>query len=428
MNILDVIQHQVMSNPIFTGLAGGAAVTGALAFVGYQLRAFPTRMISLIKNQFTVTLSIFNEDEVYHSMSLWLAAHPKTEKIRRFNVVTKWDHKSERRVHKLTPGSGTHFIRHNNRWFIFRKDIIRPTAGGGAMTKTETITITTFGRDPKPIQNLISDITETDKVKDTIPLYFWTSRGFKMCGERLKRPLETVFLSEDQKERILADLQRFLASHKWYSDRGIPWRRTFLLEGPPGTGKSTLIFALASALNKPVYIINPSTIHNDSILLEAMNSAGNGIVVIEDADSFKVTHERKKNTKSKKAEQVAEGGAIATDSIEEVKDTGNDQAGITQSGFLNAVDGIASGEGRILFITSNHPDMLDAAIMRPGRVDRREHLGLANIEVAKQMYKAYFPQGNFKSFAKEIEPKLPIAPAAIQGMLLQKMHIVGPEL
>ena len=50
---------------------------------------------------------------------------------------------------------------------------------------------------------------------------------------------------------------------------------------------------------------------------------------------------------------------------------------ISFSGLLNAIDGPASQEGRMLFMTTNHPDRLDPALIRPGRVDMQAELGLA---------------------------------------------------
>jgi mitochondrial chaperone BCS1 len=52
---------------------------------------------------------------------------------------------------------------------------------------------------------------------------------------------------------------------------------------------------------------------------------------------------------------------------------------VTHSGLLNAIDGVASVDGRVLFMTTNHPEKLDEAFLRPGRVDVREHIGLGRL-------------------------------------------------
>lgn len=424
--------QKTLESDVATGMASGALLLSVIAFIGYQLRSLPRRLISLTERQFTVTLTVYGEDDVFHPLSLWLANHPTTKRARRLNVVTKWEDAGlglhdgpQRRVHKLTPGPGIHFLRFQNRWFLVRKDVTQPGAGdaGGrnapqpaGARKAETLTIITHGRDPSVIQKLIDEVADVQTNRDTVPVYFWAGNGYARCAERLKRPLSTVYLDEGLKQRVVDDLQNFLGRRRWYADRGIPWRRGYLFEGPPGTGKSTLIFALASLFERPVYIINPSVMWDDGSLMRAMNEAGSGVVVIEDADTFKITQER-----SKKAPRPDRGHAELTQAATSWQPPreGEDDGGITLSGLLNAIDGIASAEGRILFITSNHPDALDAALMRPGRVDVRERLGLAQAEVARQMFAAFFPEGDADGFIREITPRLPMAPAAIQNILLE---------
>ena len=62
---------------------------------------------------------------------------------------------------------------------------------------------------------------------------------------RRKRPLGSVILERGLSEKILLDVREFIDSPKWYMDRGIPYRRGYLLYGPPGCGKSSYIMALA---------------------------------------------------------------------------------------------------------------------------------------------------------------------------------------
>lgn len=61
-----------------------------------------------------------------------------------------------------------------------------------------------------------------------------------LAGSRPKRPLSSVVLDEGIKELILEDANDFLASELWYAERGIPWRRGYLLHGCPGSGKTSL--------------------------------------------------------------------------------------------------------------------------------------------------------------------------------------------
>lgn len=62
---------------------------------------------------------------------------------------------------------------------------------------------------------------------------------------RKKRPLDSVVLDEGLADAILSDVKDFIDDPQWYTDRGIPYRRGYLLYGPPGCGKSSFITALA---------------------------------------------------------------------------------------------------------------------------------------------------------------------------------------
>lgn len=66
------------------------------------------------------------------------------------------------------------------------------------------------------------------------------------------------------------------------------------------------------------------------------------------------------------------------------------QSSVTFSGFLNALDGVASGEERIIFMTTNHLGALDPALIRPGRVDLIELLNDANPAQAKRLFLQFY--------------------------------------
>jgi mitochondrial chaperone BCS1 len=68
---------------------------------------------------------------------------------------------------------------------------------------------------------------------------------------------------------------------------------------------------------------------------------------------------------------------------------------VTFSGFLNALDGVASGEERIIFLTTNHIDRLDPALIRPGRVDLAPSVDDAVPEQARTLFTNFY--GNRQS-------------------------------
>lgn len=75
---------------------------------------------------------------------------------------------------------------------------------------------------------------------------------------RKRRPISSVVLDEGLSDKILSDCRDFIKNHQWYSDRGIPYRRGYLLYGPPGCGKSSFITALAGELEFGICLLNLS--------------------------------------------------------------------------------------------------------------------------------------------------------------------------
>jgi chaperone BCS1 len=103
---------------------------------------------------------------------------------------------------------------------------------------------------------------------------------------------------------------------------------------------------------------------------------------------------------------------------------------VTLSGLLNAIDGNASAEGRLLIMTSNNPDTLDEALTRPGRIDKKTHFGKLMPPSAKGMFKRLigraaiaslgFTDEQIEAFATQFSTKVPadtFTPAQVQNFL-----------
>lgn len=408
--MIDFIREQLATNPIFAGVAGGALVTSVLAMFWGQLRAFPSAVWILLKSQFSVTLTIYGDQPAFHVVNMWLSRHPATKKARRLMAVTDYD--GEDQEHRLTLGPGPHLLRQGKRWWIVSREVNMPGGANGQATapapvgagaqRIETLTLTTLGRNPAVFQRFLANVRVESEAEDSVPIFIWRDGWFQPIGRRPRRPIDTVYMNEGAKAELLHDINAFLNGRQWYAERGIPWRRGILLEGPPGTGKTSLIFAIAGELRRPVYLVNPSTINGDAHLQTAMTGAKNGILVLEDIDAAFAARER----------AIAPDNPSAAFSMRET---------ISLSGLLNAIDGIGAQDGRILFLTSNHPDALDAALLRPGRVDRRQRLDLACADVATQMARAFLPSADVDNFVASLA--LPMSPAEIQNRLLA--HLAG---
>lgn len=189
----------------------------------------------------------------------------------------------------------------------------------------------------------------THEITEVRPSVFAVAQwgNFRRIGDVPNRPLDTVVLKDGQADRILSDLKNFLGKRDVYERLGMPFRRGILLEGAPGTGKSSVATALAHELGMSVYIITISSIENDSTLLDLVGEIRRGsIILLEDID-------------------------IAT----AVRERTDEKSGVTMSGILNALDGIATPQDVITILTTNNAEVIDKAVIRPGRVDIREKIG-----------------------------------------------------
>ncbi|WWC90368.1 uncharacterized protein L201_005301 [Kwoniella dendrophila CBS 6074] len=203
------------------------------------------------------------------------------------------------------------------------------------------------------------------------PIYSHEVR-WKKKSSKPNRPWESIFLNENLKEWILNDCLEFLKERDFYLKRGTPWRRGYLCFGVAGSGKSSLIGAIAAKLGLDIYLINLGSKNLDDDNLQALIQAcpGNCLLLMEDIDcAF--------TSKTPYAPTENNSTTSNNSSDPDLSDTPNKTAqsirdsikSITLSGLLNALDGVASSEGRLLFCTTNWKDKIDPALSRPGRCD-----------------------------------------------------------
>ncbi|CAM0136166.1 unnamed protein product [Umbelopsis sp. WA50703] len=233
----------------------------------------------------------------------------------------------------------------------------------------ETITLTTLSRDRDVFTQLLQEAQKMAIAKQEGKTVIYTSYGpeWRPFGmPRKRRMLESVILDNGIKERIVEDVKAFIGSGKWYNDRGIPYRRGYLLYGPPGSGKSSFIQSLAGELEYNICILNLSErgLTDDRLNHLLSNVPERSIMLLEDIDAA--------FAKRKQSDQQGY------------------QSMITFSGLLNALDGVASAEERIVFMTTNHVENLDPALVRPGRIDVKEFLGNASDSQIRGMFLRFY--------------------------------------
>ncbi|KAK6357376.1 hypothetical protein TWF718_001689 [Orbilia javanica] len=237
------------------------------------------------------------------------------------------------------------------------------------VSKSEYIRISCWGQSADPIKEFLQEsksiylTQECSKTRIFRPKEITWNPKWYCAATRATRPISTISLDETTKKALLRDVNEFLnpKSPRWYANRGIPYRRGYLLHGPPGTGKTSLSFALGGLFGLPIYCLSLVDVGMTEDRLLACFGAlpPRCIVLLEDIDTVDISRRRDGSTSGDKGEQKTQ---------------------MTLSGLLNAIDGVASHEGRILIMTTNHPEVLDPALVRKGRVDLEVPFGLATKE------------------------------------------------
>jgi hypothetical protein len=222
------------------------------------------------------------------------------------------------------------------------------------------------------------------KPNNKISMYISAKDGgfFEYLGDRQNRSMDSIYLPKQQKQDIITDMENFLnpKTKKRYSDLGINYKRTYMLEGVPGTGKTSLITGLASYFNYNIAIISFTPKMTDVDLLRIFNSL----------NKIEQDNYNEPNSSPKKCLLVIED----IDCIfKERKSHDESKNSITFSGLLNALDGISTQENLITFITTNYKNHLDNALVRPGRIDYVMRFDYATKEQIIDIYTKFTQTG-----------------------------------
>ena len=319
---------------------------------------------------------------------------------------------------RFQPSFGVHRFFHKGRLFQLKREnktVIQDGWRGSSVRDEENITLTCIGRSTQPIKDLIKVARDhyLNKEKSCTVVRRPAPKEQRGRGRsvwmkvatRPSRPMETVVLDHEQKNRVLIDINEYLhpSTPRWYANRGIPYRRGYLFHGPPGTGKSSLAWAIAGVFGLDIYCISlvDPTLTEEDLGMMFTTLPRRCVVLLEDIDSAGLSKRQEEEIVEKpkpEDEAAAKISAEITRAIKSVQKGGQnskENQGISLSGLLNAIDGVASHEGRVLIMTTNFPDKLDEALIRPGRVDMKVKFTNATrsqiCELFTRMYSADAP-------------------------------------
>lgn len=242
----------------------------------------------------------------------------------------------------------------------------------------------------------------------------------------------------EEKDQVEARVEHFLKNREWYVKKGIPHSYGLAMSGMPGVGKTSTVKAIANRArrhlinirfgaiknntqlknlfyNPILYVINP-----DSLLPEKINvPIEHRLYIIEDIDcmsdivkkrEYQASEPKHKSTKEVYKdkdvdEYFAEALQFEKEDMQNDKHIADEEEKadkITLDSILNILDGTLEIFGRMLILSSNHMDVLDPALLRPGRIDSLINFKPASKVIIKQMFENFYDQ----QFASDLFGKI----------------------
>ncbi|KAH0583154.1 hypothetical protein H2248_011037 [Termitomyces sp. 'cryptogamus'] len=362
-------------------------------------------------DSFFLTAHFSQEDYPYDWLMHWLSKQPAWGRSREFEITTRSVARSgltqstagdledeedveeeglvhgrrKRKVAFMPSVDTTHTIYYRGHWLRITRTKRYPDYGQGSALK-----ISVVARNNDILKKLVLE-AKREYEKDAehrvhIFMADTTYGCWRWNGARQKRPMSSIVLQPGVKDMLLADCKDFLTSEEWYAERGIPFRRGYLLHGVPGSGKTSLIHSLAGELGLDIYVVSLSSKGmSDNTLTTLMGHVPSRcILLLEDLDAaFTRSVSRDSSSTGTPTAATASTSSSTTEST--------DGSTLSLSGLLNSLDGVAAAEGRLLFATTNHIERLDPALSRPGRMDVWVNFTHATKWQAEGIFKCFFP-------------------------------------
>ncbi|MCX7899724.1 MAG: AAA family ATPase [Methylocystis sp.] len=359
MTLLDTFFSALASNQL---LAGGV---GALAFgsLMYVFRAVPERLFDLIERTIWTKVFVESLSNEYADVDAFIEA-------RRLDFFSR---SLEIKDGSLKTGFG-------GGWGLYGRTLFKYTKTKSAqqLAHFETITVSFLTRDRGVAERFMQDC-RPEEHKNSIYVSTYSAGGTSGGLRRRKRGLDTVFVDRAVKERLIERFTWFQGAEAWHCARGIPWKLGVVLHGPPGTGKTSLVHALASDMGFDIKYIK--SLHG---LGDAFRTGKKSdLFVIEDIDTITGGLNRD-SAKEREAGGLADARGLCGSPLHEI---------------LNSMDGMQTPDGLKFIVTTNHIDKLDPAIVRPGRIDDVIEVGPLSLASAREMFRAFFGRDGIHDYS-----------------------------
>lgn len=387
-------------------VVAGAIALGLVGVLAASLRQLPGAIWSQAKRLFIVTATLDSRNDLFAAFLVWLHDQRFSRKNRLFTAVQAPPHLTDDesdladnvKLH-FSPAPGLHFFWYRGRPMWMQRNIAMN------LQVVETVHLGALFGSRRWMEELLEAVARhaSERRANRLTLYTLDRFGddWRIADSKPRRSLDSVVLDDGVAKKLHDDIHEFFARRPWYAQMGIPWRRGYLLYGPPGTGKTSAAYALAGELRLKLCALsltNPKL--TDNVMADLLQrTPARSLILIEDIDAFF-------NAREKQDSRIQ----------------------ISFSGLLNALDGVGAQEGRIVVLTTNHRERLDAALIRPGRIDVEVELGRATAAQLRGLFLRFFPQGGTAAdrLAAVYPPQL-LSPAQLQQLLITADNVQEAE-
>lgn len=403
-----------------TTIAAALTILGTISGVLGFLQTIAIKLYWYITRFFTASVSINARDKLNREVLNWLGAQVLVRQGTRIVTARSEKIESDAFYYRRTPEPRDDYSMDKRKpiqylptfgttWFTYERNVFivrRVSANSSGMSFVdqvpdefaaapegdEPLIVMCLGRSVEPIKRFLDacrDFAEKEResyVTVRASKSQYGDESWETTILRPIRPLETIHFDEKTKAELVADIRNYLdpATRRFYTQRGIPYRRGYLLHGPAGTGKTSLSLGLAGLFGLELYLLHVPSVRTDTDLERLFTTLPpRCFILLEDIDAVGIKNRGNFN-------QDEQEESEQEDDEDDDRSHYGPRCHISLSGLLNVLDGVASQEGRIVLMTSNFAERLDRALVRPGRIDRMIFLGNISPRSAELMFKRMY--------------------------------------